>query len=167
MDVFPEAKVILTVREPENWYKSVKETIYQGNVDANQFPMSVLSWLSGRSKFSKFLFHLTRRQGNRFNKGLFDAIGEGQEASTKFFNGWTEEVKQYVPSERLLVFSVKEGWEPLCKFLNLPVPEGVPFPNTNDSKMMKARFRKMKIMSYLLVFGLPLILGTGAFYFMK
>jgi len=44
-----------------------------------------------------------------------------------------EEVKRHVPPERLLVWSADEGWEPLCGFLELPVPE-VPFPHINDRK---------------------------------
>ena len=45
-----------------------------------------------------------------------------------------EEVKRVVPKERLLVFNVKEGWEPLCNRLGLPVPD-VPFPHVNSSEV--------------------------------
>lgn len=166
MEAFPEAKVILTIREPEAWYKSVKETIYQGNMEAKKFPMNVLGALTGRSKFSTMLEALTTRSGNRFNDGMFDVIGEGKEASVQYFNDWVGEVKRTVPQDKLLVFNVKEGWEPLCAFLNLPVPD-VPFPNTNDSKTMKARFRKGKIISYLLVLGFPTFLAASAFYFFQ
>ena len=62
-------------------------------------------------------------------------------------------VKESVPEEKLLIFSVKEGWEPLCNFLELPIPNE-PFPNTNDTKMMKKTIRIIKIASYCLVFGL-------------
>ena len=51
----------------------------------------------------------------------------------KSFKAWVERVKSTVPPEKLLVFDVKEGWEPLCKFLNKPVPNE-PFPNINDKK---------------------------------
>jgi hypothetical protein len=47
-------------------------------------------------------------------------------------NAHNDEVKRTVPADRLLVWSVKEGWGPLCDFLELPVPEG-PFPHLNDS----------------------------------
>jgi hypothetical protein len=43
-----------------------------------------------------------------------------------------------VPPERLLVHDVSEGWEPLCRFLQVPVPDG-PFPRTNDT----AEFRRI------------------------
>ena len=51
---------------------------------------------------------------------VFDVIESGEEESVKFFNNWTKEAKACVPKERLLEFEVKEGWGPLCKFLNLP-----------------------------------------------
>ena len=166
MEAFPTAKVILTVRNPEAWYKSVKETIYQGNLEADTFPMNVLGFFAGRREFKKMLDHLSRRNGNRFNDGMFDVISEGKEASVEYFNNWVAKVKETVPEDRLLVFSVKEGWSPLCNFLGMPIPDG-PFPNTNDTKMMKARFRTIKIISYLVVVGLPLALSIGAYFFFK
>ncbi len=59
-----------------------------------------------------------------FALGMFDVIEKGPKASEDFYNRWVEEVKRYVPKDRLLVFSVKEGWAPLCKFLDLPIPDG-------------------------------------------
>ena len=97
--------------------------------------------------------------------GLFDVIKEGKDASVKYYNNWVEEVKNSVPSDRLLIFSVKEGWEPLCKFLDVPIPDG-PFPNTNDTKMMKQRMRNGKIIAYTLVFGFPLLLGLLLYFFL-
>ena len=49
------------------------------------------------------------------------------------YNEHVEEVKRHVPSEKLLVFSCKDGWEPLCRFLDVVVPEE-PFPHVNDAK---------------------------------
>jgi hypothetical protein len=49
-----------------------------------------------------------------------------------------EEVKQSVPSERLLVWSVGEGWEPLCEFLEVPIPD-MAFPHVNDTQEFNDR----------------------------
>lgn len=79
-----------------------------------------------------------------------------------------EEVKATIPEDKLLVFSVKEGWEPLCKFLEKPVPN-IPFPHKNDT----AEFRKM-ISSYrntvlginVAVFATAaLVIGAGGYFF--
>ena len=48
---------------------------------------------------------------------MLDTIDAGPKEAERFFNQWVSEVKATVPKERLLEFSVKEGWEPLCKFL--------------------------------------------------
>ena len=70
--------------------------------------------------------------------GLFGAVESGLEESKRFYNQWNEEVKATVPKERLLIFNVKEGWKPLCDFLDLPVPaDGHSFPHVNDTKNFK------------------------------
>ena len=98
--------------------------------------------------------------------GMFDAIDEGKEASVAYFNNWIEEVKRTVPQEKLLVFSVKEGWGPLCKFLNVPIPDG-PFPNTNDTAQMKKYVKINQIVAYSFVFGIPILLGSCAYFFVQ
>jgi len=57
---------------------------------------------------------------------------------------WIEYVKQLVPKDQLLVYNVKQGWEPLCKFLDIPVPN-VPMPRVNDKQQFIARRKKMGI----------------------
>jgi hypothetical protein len=123
---YPSAKVLLSVRDPEQWYESVKSTVYRvssstqasfaasplftipPNVAAVQPVVNQLVWND--------TFH------NRF---------EEKEYAIAVFNQHNEEVKRSVPSEKLLVYQVKEGWEPLCAFLGVPVPD-VPFPRLND-----------------------------------
>ena len=63
---------------------------------------------------------------------MFGVFESGEETAVRFFNDWVEQVKSEVPSDRLLVFQVKEGWGPLCQFLGVPVPEEA-FPNVNDT----------------------------------
>ena len=69
MEVFPEAKVVLTIRDPENWFKSVKETIYQGNMDRQMFPVNIYSWVNGSSKQLNMMETFTHASNNRFNNG--------------------------------------------------------------------------------------------------
>ena len=59
--------------------------------------------------------------------GMFQVIEEGKEASVEFYDQWVKDVIKTVPKERLLIFNVKEGWEPLCKFLDVPIPNQVRF----------------------------------------
>ena len=95
---------------------------------------------------------------------MFQVIEEGEEASIKFYNDWVEEVKRTVPEDRLLIFSVKEGWEPLCKFLELPIPEQ-PFPRTNDSNFIQNLVQSGKLQAYLTFLGLPTLLGIIVYFY--
>ena len=59
-----------------------------------------------------------------------------KEAAIAFYNKHIEDVKATVPPDKLLIFSVDQGWEPLCKFLGVDVP-ATPFPNVNDKAQVK------------------------------
>jgi hypothetical protein len=118
MEVYPEAKVLLTVRDPDSWHRSVMNTIGPGNNDETDDPQRLAHRKMGQSVIWQ---------------GTFDGRVEEKEYAISVFNRHIEEVKRRVPAERLLVFDVKEGWEPLCRFLGVPVPENVPFPRLNDT----------------------------------
>lgn len=62
------------------------------------------------------------------------------------YNQWIEHVKSNVPAENLLVFNAKQGWEPLCTFLNVPIPT-VPYPSSNNSTKFHENFSNDKIPS--------------------
>lgn len=89
---------------------------------------------------------------------MFGVIDEGKEASTQFYNQWVEQVKATVPKEKLLVFHVKEGWKPLCEFLDRPIPDQ-PFPRTNDSKEFQSNLKKGMVMSIFFIIILPVSIG--------
>ena len=144
MEAFPDAKVVLTVREPEKWYHSVKETIYYLScIFAYKPEVALFMKMSGLGRFLK----MGRTSGDE----LFEAIGGGQDSAVEFYESWVKEVKSHVPPERLLVFSVKEGWGPLCRFLDLPIPE-IEFPNRNDRAEMMDRIWKMQAAGWFINF---------------
>lgn len=123
---YPDVKVILTVRDPERWYESVVSTIYQVN---NKFGR-VLQVIPVAGRFFNGVDKLVW-------EGIFHGKLEDKAYAIKIFNQHIEEVKRTVPGERLLIFESKQGWEPLCAFLNVPVPAGKPYPHVNDSARMK------------------------------
>ncbi len=71
-------------------------------------------------------------------KGVFGVVEDGLEESVKFYNQWLEEVKQTVPKDRLLIFNPKQGWKPLCEFLEVPIPEN-PFPTNSGKKILSVK----------------------------
>ena len=95
---------------------------------------------------------------------MVSAIDAGPEAAEEFYKQWIAEVKRSVPEDRLLIFSPKEGWDPLCRFLDVPVPE-IPFPRLNDSNFFKAYLKVVTIGSHLVVLGLPMLFGLLLSYF--
>jgi len=67
-------------------------------------------------------------------------IEEDRDFAIEVFNRHIESVMTRVPAQKLLVFDVKEGWGPLCSFLDVPVPEE-PFPHLNDRVQIQRLFR--------------------------
>ena len=112
-DHFPEAKVVLTVRDADSWFDSVTETIFSEGMQGSLKGSPVGAMMQGV---------------------IFDHF-DGDIADRAFMTDWFERRNQAVidalPPERLLVFSPKQGWEPLCAFLGAPVPEGS-FPRVNS-----------------------------------
>lgn len=124
MERYPEAKVLLSVRDPERWYESVLSTIYTVN---NQRPPA--SWLfAAIPQVRRFV----RMTDAIIWQGTFGGRFENKAHALRVYSARIEEVKRTVPPEKLLVFNVKEGWEPLCAFLEVPVPDE-PFPHLNDA----------------------------------
>ncbi len=87
----------------------------------------------------------------------------GLEESVEFYNQWLEEVKQTVPKDRLLIFNVKQGWKPLCKFLEVPIPEN-PFPHENETKVFRKFLWRIDTVSKIIVWILPAITAASVAY---
>ncbi|KAM3421675.1 hypothetical protein BST61_g2060 [Cercospora zeina] len=105
LEAYPEAKVILTVRDnPEAWIKSYQNTIGK-----------VVRW-----------YDMISTLVNDMEKGT-------SEDSVKYYQSYNEEIKRLVPRENLLVMNVKEGWKPLCEFLDVEKPEWE-FPQVNSAE---------------------------------
>jgi Sulfotransferase domain len=125
---FPEAKVLLSVRDPEAWYKSVTDTIYQ--------PM--------KSPAPDGAPELVRLQSEMARKAIlsetFDNRFEDKAHTIEVFQKHNQEVRDAIDPARLLVFDVREGWGPLCRFLEVPVPDD-PFPRLNDTATFQAMMR--------------------------
>lgn len=117
MEAFPEAKVILTVRDPDRWYES-----WEGLAKMTRRSRPLRHVVPKMRWFVPFTSHLMER--------YFDSRIDRQ-SNIRAFEAHNARVKATVPSDRLLVFSVKEGWEPLCEHLGVPVPDE-PFPHLND-----------------------------------
>ena len=121
---YPDAKVILTMRSPEEWRRSMLAA--GAAIRANPPKPALASFLQKSVEF--------------FAK-LSSAMLPPDDASAfAAFAAHNESVMRAVPEKRLLVFDVRDGWEPLCRFLGVPVP-GEPFPRTNSAEEFAERAR--------------------------
>ena len=128
---FPDAKVLLSVRDSEAWYKSVTDTIYQ--------PM--------KSPAPDGVPELVRLQSEMARKAIlgetFDNRFEDKAHAIEVFRKHNQAVRDAIDPARLLVFNVREGWGPLCRFLEVPVPDE-PFPRLNDTATTQSMIRMMR-----------------------
>jgi hypothetical protein len=135
MAAFPDAKVILTVRDADAWYESARKTILRG-VPPGAVPLSRVIGLI--SKNARGFPRWARYVNDALYDGLFEGKKRDREFMTNLFSRWNEEVMQTVPKERLLVFEVRDGWAPLCEFLGVDIPDEA-FPRSNDANSFEKR----------------------------
>jgi hypothetical protein len=129
LDAYPEAKVLLSVREPQSWERSFRETIWTMSYGDSLMPLLSHARAEVDPRWKRYLAFVDRMFWGP--EGTF-ADGHAEPAQMiEQMERHNEQVKSVVPAERLLVWEVGEGWEPLCKFLGVDVPDG-PLPHAND-----------------------------------
>jgi hypothetical protein len=140
MALYPDAKVIHTMRDAEGWYASAIETIFW----ATKPSLSRMLNLMVRMPFSpvlrkrlKVMMYDGKMMDNEFGKNLHD-----KKEVIRRYNAYNDAVLKSIPKERLLLYDVKSGWEPLCAFLNVPVPS-VPFPKSNSREEFMKQVQKV------------------------
>ena len=122
---FPDAIVVLSTRDPEKWWASASETIFQSIMKPDE------EGLDRRLMIRAML-------ARTFTMDL-----SNKDACITAFFAHNEEVRRTVPADRLVEWSAEQGWEPLCKALNLPVPEQS-FPRTNSKEEFRAKVLKVE-----------------------
>jgi|HubBroStandDraft_2_1064218.scaffolds.fasta_scaffold00029_13 hypothetical protein len=135
MDYYPEAKVLLSVRDPESWEPSFRETIVEMCFGNSLMPLLAHARAAVDPKFQRYLELVDRMFWAP--EGTFSQGHEPEQLMEQMV-AHHERVKREVPADRLLVWEVREGWEPLCEFLEVPVPDE-PFPHANDRETFLGR----------------------------
>lgn len=138
MAAYPEAKVILTVRDPNSWHRSIMTTIYQAQ------RKSVLRFSRMIPRLHEFLDAMERA----IWQGVFHDKLEDKAHAITVFKNHIAEVKRIVPPHRLLVFEARQGWEPLCSFLNVPVPVNKPYPHKHKGTLVRNFLRYTNLTKY-------------------
>ncbi len=118
MEAFPDAKVVLSVRPPEKWWASFDKTI--GKL-TDRYPSMELP---------PHIREILDMNLALIGEGVFNGQYRDKDVAIAAFEQRKAEVEAGVPADRLLVFDVAQGWEPLCAFLGVDVPD-MPFPHHN------------------------------------
>jgi hypothetical protein len=121
MQQYPAAKVILTVRDPERWYTSTYETIYQDQLHPEMY--EEFGWPLALDAMVKAVIW----------QGTFQGRFADRAYAIDCFQRHNAEVQRIVPAEKLLVYDIKAGWDPLCRFLHVPIPSAA-FPHANSTE---------------------------------
>ncbi len=123
---YPDAKVLLTLRDAESWFDSVHATIYP----------SIRSWREREPGHARDMMEMAEKivVTQAFGGRLDD-----RDHALAVYRRHEEEVRDTIAPERLLAYDVSQGWEPLCAFLQVPVPD-TPFPRINTGE----EFRKQR-----------------------
>ncbi|KAK2028144.1 hypothetical protein LX32DRAFT_640276 [Colletotrichum zoysiae] len=116
---YPDAKVVLTTRDVDTWFKSTKATVDRRAQDRFLKALSYVDWASS------MYYPMLRKYWDSVFMGDFDKNAK------RVFLSHNERVRSLVHPDRLLEFRMSDGWEPLCKFLDCPIPAG-PFPHVNE-----------------------------------
>ncbi len=144
MDIYPDAKVVLTTRDPDRWLASIRPVA----ANSAMWWVPYLVWpVPGWRWFPSLLAEFGRSTREILADGSTEANPKPSTsesacvrvalsplliAGAGLLLNWNAKVKAMVPEDRLLVVDLREGWEPLCKFLDVPVP-GEPLPRANDA----------------------------------
>ena len=161
MGRYPDARVLLNVRGSGRWYTSMRDTVYE------------LSRITGDSPLSRQTFGLLGLfvpavgKVARLNRALlwqdtFDGRFEDEDYAKAVFERHNAEVRRKVPPEKLLVYEVKDGWQPLCDFLGVEVPDK-PFPRLNDTAEMRRRIRLVRAISFAAPAAAALLVAGGLY----
>ncbi|KAJ5965798.1 hypothetical protein N7481_012512 [Penicillium waksmanii] len=163
IEAYPDAKVILNIRDIDQWHTSVTKTVYWRVSDPEHKFLANFSWAAG------MYYPMLNKFFETFFRGDFPNKGK------QIYKEHVAEVRSLVPPERLLEYSINDGWDPLCKFLEEEIPHDS-FPHGNDvadfrkrcntrnyHQAMNALLQAITISGSLLVTGLAVIMAFKHF----
>jgi Sulfotransferase domain len=131
-ETWPDLPVLLSVRDPEAWYRSCENSIHAAK------EMALRGELEGNTENPPSP-EVLGMINNLIWNGTFEGRFADKQWALDVFKRHNDTVIERVPADQLLVYEIGQGWEPLCEFLGVPVPEE-PFPHLNDTASFRAMF---------------------------
>lgn len=140
MKIYPDAKVICTVRDRRTWAKSV---LLMAQASQPRLAKFIFFWIPSLRHLPEFSNALTHIWSARYGQGI-----TSEEGALKIWDRHLAYLEDVVPKEKLFYYSVKDGWAPLCEILEVPIPDE-PFPRLNDSKDFQIMFQNLALQGLL------------------
>jgi hypothetical protein len=137
MDFYPDAKVLLSVRDPETWEPSFRETVWDMGHGGSLIHLLSSARALVDPRWQRYVSFVERMFWSP-QEGTFAAGHEQPQQLIDQMEAHNEAVIATVPAERLLVWRPADGWGPLCEFLQVPVPSE-PLPHVNDRETFLGR----------------------------
>ena len=155
LKVYPNAKVVITMRDPESWYKSWMSTIAYVQPDAEECTIGVkVAYGLGLPPFSG----MSVMMRNVITRDCFHNDWSKQ-GLMKSYTDHIDDVKKFCHPDKLLLFNAADGWAPLCSFLGVPIPDE-PYPHLSDTKEFLKRAMLVNILGWIITIlglGIPLL----------
>ncbi|MEV7808988.1 sulfotransferase family protein [Microbispora sp. NPDC088329] len=140
---YPDAKVVLTVRDPDSWYASFRmlgSLSARGPMREDDAPEAVRPVVAAMTRLRPLFERIGR---SVFEEDWRPGRVPDEDRAVAAYHRHVAAVRAALPAERLLVFDVREGWGPLCAFLGVTAPPDGPFPHLNDAASMRRMFELM------------------------
>lgn len=141
MAKYPDAKFILNDRDPDSWYDSAAETVHSVTPQTIPQKLKMLRKMIFSSRFRRLAqsFKLVEKY---LWVGKYKGQFKNREQTIDIYKKFNEDIKKDIPEEKLLIYNIADGWEPLCSFLGVYVPD-VEFPHKNQRKNFQEKFKTL------------------------
>ncbi|KAI0456252.1 hypothetical protein F5B21DRAFT_156221 [Xylaria acuta] len=153
---YPDAKVVILQRDFDSWWESFTRNVI--NRIFAQPRSTIVGFVT-----STFLGIRPVQSMRKIIFGFFDAKSREEIDETRgrqVYEKYFREIRELVPPERRLEYTIGDGWEPLCDFLGVEVPQGVPFPRGNDGAALD-KVADSRYIEYFLLAAKMLSEGTA------
>lgn len=159
---YPEAKVIVVQRDFDSWWPSYTDRCTDSVVKPS---IRALNWVLHLFQRVTPIDSVSKQYLGFF--GVSSLWDIDRESGRKAYDAFFQEIRDLVPPERRLEYKLSDGWEPLCKFLDKPIPD-VPFPRVNTTEQHRKKngavVQRMWAAIGAVAVGVVAV-GWGAWYF--
>lgn len=138
MEKYPDCKFILTVREnSEVWFKSW-DTLLKSITEPTNIGGHFITAVRQLNHYLRWLLAVVNKD-DVYLTAPFPLPEQNKEAAIRSYEEHNRRVREVIPADRLLEYDVREGWAPLCKFLEIGNCPTTPFPKTNSARSVQVQ----------------------------